>query len=135
MSPHRTMSAFGTKRTWSARTTMSAFGSKADMRRTLLNVCFRPKADIGQRWVNVPRLTQSRSLCRSYTAELLPLSNLYAATPISPMRSKNRDLEKMETGHAFHCTKATDWFLQVAVEKSGVPCCAALQPRARKHRD
>src|SRR5262249_48756061 len=67
--------------------------------------------------------------------ELLPLSNLYAGNPISPMRSKNRDLEKMATGHAFHFTKATDWFLQVAVEKNGVPCYAALQPPAGKHRD
>jgi hypothetical protein len=33
LSPHRTMSAFGTKRTSQSRSTMSAFGGKADIDR------------------------------------------------------------------------------------------------------
>jgi hypothetical protein len=76
-----------------------------------------------------------RSLYRSYTAELLHLSKFYTRTPISPMRLRNRDPKRLEIGHAYHYTKATDWFPQVAVEKSRAPYCAALQPGALKHRN
>src|SRR5262245_66362125 len=45
-------------------------------------------------------------LFRSYTAELVPFSNFYAGTPISPMRSRNR--ESKEVG---------DWFMRAIAQK------------------
>jgi hypothetical protein len=40
------MSAYGTKRTWQARSPTSAFGGKADMAQIVRNVCFWHKADM-----------------------------------------------------------------------------------------
>jgi len=74
-----------------------------------------------------------------YTA-LIPPNCFTSRNYIPALRSLRCDQEiaiqkRSEIGHAYHYTKATDWFPQVAVEKGRALCCAALQPGARKHRN
>ena len=42
------------------------------------------------------------------------------------MGSKNRVLKRMEIGHAYHCTKATDWLAKKEVRVAVLLCSLVL---------
>jgi hypothetical protein len=53
------------------------------------------------------------------------LEFLCGHSDLSDATEKSRS-NRMEIGHAYHCTKATDWLLRVAVEKKEVRVAVLL---------